>query len=169
MYTEDDAPDADDLYGRSKLLGEVGGPNCLTLRTSLVGRELGTTHRLVEWFLSNRGGCVRGYTGAIFSGFPTLILADIIADVIERHPDLSGICHVSSEPISKYQLLCLLRDAYGVPIEIEPSPNVTVDRSLDSTRFRAATRYVPPSWVNMVQAMDSDPTPYEAWRQGHGS
>ncbi len=169
MYTEDDIPDADDLYGRSKLLGELTGPDCLTLRTSIVGRELQTTHSLVEWFLSNHGRSVRGYTNAIFSGFPSLTLANIIADIINREPDLSGLYHVSSEPVSKYQLLCLLRDTWRIPIEIEPSPHVTVDRSLDSRRFRAATGYVPPLWPEMVQAMADDTTAYEEWRRAGAS
>lgn len=169
MYSENDVPDAEDLYGRSKLLGEVSSPNCLTLRTSVIGRELGTTNGLVEWFLSNQGGRVQGYTNAIYTGFPTLILAQIIADVIERYPDLSGLYHVSSKPISKYELLCLLRDAYQVSIEIEPFPNVCIDRSLDSSRFRAATGFVPQPWPEMVQAMATDLTLYEAWRQTHGS
>ena len=160
MYTENEVSDAEDLYGRSKFLGEVSGPNCLTLRTSIIGRELGSANGLVEWFLSNRGGRVQGYTSAIYTGFPTLSLAQIIADVIERHPDLFGLYHVSSEPISKYELLYLLRETYQVPIEIEPFPDVCVDRSLDSSRFWAATGFAPPSWPKMVQAMATDPTPY---------
>ncbi len=169
MYTEDDVPDAEDLYGRTKLLGEVDGADILTLRTSLIGRELQTSNGLVEWFLSNRDQRVQGYTNAIFSGFPTMVLANIIADVIERHPDLSGVYHVSSAPISKHQLICLLRDALRVPIEIDPSPAVSVDRSLDSSRFRTTTGYVPPSWAAMVNAMTRDPAPYDAWRQTRAS
>jgi len=169
MYSEEDMPDAEDLYGRSKLLGEIGGPECLTLRTSLIGRELESTSGLVEWFLSNRGRRVQGYTNAIFSGLSTLALASIIADVIERHPDLSDIYHVSSEPISKYQLLCLLREAFQIPIEIEPVPHHNIDRSLNSHRFRSATGHIAPPWAEMVEAMAKDPTPYEAWRRGSGS
>jgi dTDP-4-dehydrorhamnose reductase len=169
MYTEDDAPDADDVYGRTKLLGEVDGPDTLTLRTSLIGRELATTHGLVEWFLSNRGQRVPGYTNAIFSGFPALILAEIIAEISERRRPLSGVYHVSSEPVSKYQLLIMLRDAFQVPIEIEAFPHVSVDRSLDSSRFRAVTEYEPPSWAAMVNAMAKDPAPYDAWRQTRDS
>ena len=165
MYTEDDVPDPEDLYGRSKLLGEVSGSHCLTLRTSFIGRELVYSHGLVEWFLSNRGRRIQGYTGAIFNGFPTLILAQILADVIDRRSDLSGVYHVSTEPISKYRLLCLLREAFQVPVEIEPFPDVSVDRSLDSTRFRAVTGFVPLSWEEMVQTMANDPTPYDVWRQ----
>ncbi len=169
MYTEEDVPDPLDLYDRSKLLGEVNGPACLTLRSSFIGRELGTTYGLVEWFLSNRGRSVPGYTNAIFSGFPTLIMAGIIAEVIERQPDLSGLYHISSEPTSKFQLLCLLRDAFQVPIEIEPFPSVCIDRSLDSSRFRTETGFVPSSWPEMLKEMVADPTPYEAWRRPHAS
>jgi dTDP-4-dehydrorhamnose reductase len=164
MYTENEVSDAEDLYGRSKFLGEVSGPNCLTLRTSIIGRELGTTSGLVEWFLSSRNGRVQGYSRAIYSGFPTLALAQIIVDLLEQHPDLSGLYHVSSEPIDKYNLLCLLRETYQVPIEIDPFPGVCIDRSLDSSRFQAATNFAPLPWLEMVQAMVEDPTPYDEWR-----
>lgn len=163
-YTEDDPPDPEDQYGRSKLLGELNRPFCLTLRTSMIGRELDTTIGLLEWFLSNRGGRVKGYTQAIYSGFPTLTLAHIIADLIAHHPHLSGIYHVSSAPISKFDLLCLLRKAYQAPIEIEPSAEVHCDRSLISARFQAATGFVPPSWTSLVEELAADPIPYDEWR-----
>lgn len=169
MYTEDDVADAEDLYGRSKFLGEVGGPGCLTLRTSIIGRELQSTNGLVEWFLSNQGGRVRGYTRAIYSGFTTLALAEIIANIIEHYPELSGIYHVSSEPINKHDLLCLLRDAFRMQVVIEPYPEVCIDRSLDSSRFRAATNFTPPPWPDMIRAMVEDPTPYDEWRASNGS
>jgi len=169
MYTEDDVSDAEDLYGRSKFLGEVRGKGCLTLRTSIIGRELQTTNGLVEWFLSNRGGKVSGYTQAIYSGLTTLALAELIANVVEHHPELSGVYHVSSEPITKYNLLRLLRDAFGVQVEIEPCPEVCIDRSLNSTRFRAATNFTPPTWADMIQAIAEDPTPYDGWRNSNGT
>src|SRR5687767_1481539 len=100
-YREDDVADAADIYGRSKLLGEVTGSNCLTLRTSMIGRELATSHSLVEWFLSNRHGRVEGYAGAIYTGFPTIVLAEIIGDLITDHASLAGLYHVASDPISK--------------------------------------------------------------------
>lgn len=163
-YTETDVSDAEDLYGKSKNLGEISAPNCLTLRTSIIGRELRTAHSLVEWFLSNRGGKVKGFTEAVFSGFPTVVLADIISDLIENHKNLQGLYHVSSEPISKFDLLCLLKKFYKVPVEIEPSEDFKIDRSLDSTRFRAATKFKPPGWENMVEKMVRDPTPYDSFR-----
>jgi dTDP-4-dehydrorhamnose reductase len=164
MYTEDDVADAEDLYGRTKYLGEVSEPGSLTIRTSIIGRELTTSNSLVEWFLSNKGGSVRGFRQAIYSGFPTIVLADIIANVIERFPDLYGLYQVSSDPISKHDLLCLMRDAYGVDIQIEPDDSLKIDRSLDSTRFRQAVDYTPPGWPELANTLVSDPLPYQNWR-----
>ena len=164
-YTEEDISDAEDVYGKSKNLGEVVAENCLTIRTSIIGRELETAHSLVEWFLSNRGGKVRGFTKAIYSGFPTVVLTGIIADLIEKHKDLSGLYHVSSEAIDKYRLLRLVREAYNLDIEIEPDDDFRIDRSLDSSKFRAATGFVPDAWEEMIKKMADDSFPYEAVRK----
>jgi dTDP-4-dehydrorhamnose reductase len=164
-YTEADVSDAEDLYGRSKFLGEVSAEGCLTLRTSIIGRELDSAHSLVEWFLSNRGGSVRGFRRAIYSGLPTITMAHLIGDLIAHHPELSGVYQVSSDPINKYDLLGLIRDAYRVEIEIEPDDDFVLDRSLDSTRFREATGYAPPTWHALVNEMAADATPYEEIRK----
>jgi dTDP-4-dehydrorhamnose reductase len=163
-YTEDSVSDAEDLYGRSKYLGEVGGPGCLTLRTSIIGRELNTTSGLVEWFLSQRGKKVQGYARAVYTGLTTLALASVIADLIENYPALSGLYQVSSEPISKFDLLELVRMAFRLPVEIQPTDAVVIDRSLNSARFRSAIHWTPPAWPAMIAELAADPTPYEAWR-----
>jgi len=164
-YVEDDTPDATDLYGRTKFLGEVNGRDCLTLRTSIIGRELRASHGLVEWFLGQRGGRVQGYTKAIYTGLTTLTLARIIADVVEQHSALGGLYHVSSEPLTKYDLLCLLREMFRAAIEIEPHAGVRVDRSLDSGKFRATTGFLPPAWPQMLGQLADDAAPYELWRR----
>jgi len=163
-YSEEDLPDARDLYGLSKLLGEVEGANSLTIRTSIIGRELSTSHSIVEWFLAQRGQSVRGFTKAIYSGFPTLEMADIIASLITNQPSLTGIYHVSSEPISKYKLLTLLNKYFNAGITIEPSEDVVIDRSLDSTKFRNLTGFEPPRWEQMIERMAADRTPYDTFR-----
>jgi dTDP-4-dehydrorhamnose reductase len=160
-YTEEDISDAEDLYGKSKYLGEVSAPNCLTLRTSIIGRELRTSHSLVEWFLSNRGKRVKGFTEAIYSGFPTVILAGIISDLIENHKHLQGLYHVSSQPINKFDLLCLLKKFYKVPVDIEPFADFKIDRSLDSTKFRKETGFVPLQWQEMIEIMTRDSMLYD--------
>lgn len=160
MRTEDDVPDPTDLYGRSKCVGEVAGSNCLTLRTSIIGRELGSRNGLVEWFLGHREGVVPGYTRAIYTGLTTIALSRVIGDVLERYPALEGLYHVSSGPISKYDLLCLVREAFGVRVEIEADYQVALDRSLDGSRFRCATGLLPTPWPEMIGELAADPTPY---------
>jgi dTDP-4-dehydrorhamnose reductase len=158
MYKENDFADADDLYGRSKLLGEVDAANAITLRTSIIGRELGGSHALVDWFLSQRGR-VRGFTRAVFSGLTTDELTRVVLHHILPRPDLTGLWQVSVAPITKHDLLGLLRDAYGLDTEIVPDASLVLDRSLDSTRFRAATGYVPPEWPAMIAAMRAQGEP----------
>lgn len=163
-YRETDPPDARDLYGRTKQLGELAGPGLLTLRTSIVGRELSGSSGLLEWFLAQRGGRVHGYTTARFSGLSTSALAGLLGKVIEHHPDLSGVYHVASTPISKYDLLVRFNQAFRAGVEIEPSDALRIDRSLDGSRFTAATGLTCGSWDAMVAALAADPTPYDQWR-----
>ncbi len=149
MYREDDVADAEDTYGRTKLLGEVTGPNCLTLRTSIVGRELARKRGLLEWFLAQQQ-TVKGFKKAIFSGFSTAEFSGIIRMLLERFPDASGLYHVSSEPIDKYTLLHLFRERFKKTIEIVPDDTFVIDRSLDSSKFRETFGYMPPSWRKMA-------------------
>jgi dTDP-4-dehydrorhamnose reductase len=164
-YTEEDVSNATDVYGKSKNLGEIVGANCLTLRTSIIGRELQTSHSLVEWFLSSRGKKIKGFSNAIYSGFPTIVLADIIADLIHNHKDLAGLYHVSGEPINKLELLKLLNKEYRAEVEIEPFDDFRIDRSLDSSKFRQEIGFSPASWEKMIERMANDPTPYQKWRK----
>jgi dTDP-4-dehydrorhamnose reductase len=164
-YREGDPPDAEDLYGRTKLLGEVSAPGTLTLRTSMIGRELTTAHGLLEWFLSERGRAVRGYRQAVFSGPTSNEIARLIADVLERFPDLTGVYHVSADPIDKYDLLCRLNVAFRAQIRVEPADDVRIDRSLDSSAVRMATGWTAPPWDDMIAELHTDPTPYDKWRR----
>jgi dTDP-4-dehydrorhamnose reductase len=162
-YVESDESDAEDLYGRSKFLGEVAyPPHSITLRTSIIGHELRTRLGLIEWFLSHQDGeTVNGYTRAIFSGFTTDELSRLILNYVIPHPELTGLYHVSSDPISKCDLLQITRDAYDRNINILPDDQVIIDRSLDSTRFRQATGYQPPSWPEMIREMAENSTLYQ--------
>lgn len=155
-YLESDSPDPVDLYGRTKLLGELGNaPHELTLRTSYIGNEFESTNGLLEWFLAQNGP-ISGYTKAIYSGLPTVILADLIRDQVLKMPQLHGLYHVSSSPISKYNLLNLVATVFEKNIIINPDDRFTIDRSLDSTRFKDATRFVAPSWERMIEKMYQD-------------
>jgi len=157
-YSESDLPDATDLYGRSKLLGElVDYDNAVTLRTSIIGRELSTSHSLVDWFLEQRG-TVQGFSRAIFSGLPACELAAVMRDVVLPRTTLKGLYHVSAAPISKLELLRLIADQYGLGTELVPNDDIKIDRSLDSSRFAAETGYIAPAWPELVRRMhDADP------------
>lgn len=160
-YKEKDIPNATDLYGRSKQLGEITEGNVLTIRTSFIGRELKTKNSLVEWFLSNKGKTVKGYSNAIFSGFPTIVFAGILENILQNHPDLKGLYHISSDPIDKFELLTLIKNEYDVNIEIVNFADFKIDRSLDSSKFREITGLQPQSWDKMVKIMANDNDFYE--------
>lgn len=154
-YTEVDVPDADDVYGISKFLGEVDAPHAITLRTSIIGHELQSGSGLLEWFLSQQGEC-RCFTRAIFSGFPTIVLADMIRDVVIPRPDLCGIYHVATRPISKFDLLLLVAERYGKRIKLVADDRPAPDRSLVADRFERLTGYKPPDWPALVDRMYRD-------------
>lgn len=165
-YTEADLPDAVDLYGRTKLLGELDQRHCLTLRTSIIGWELKQRAGLLEWFAAQRGRMIKGYRRAIYTGLSTATLAGLIGDIIETRPDLTGLYQVASQPISKYDLLLRLRDALGwTDIVIEPHDQFYCDRSLVGTRFEVATRWQAPAWEEMITGLAAEWATYESWRK----
>lgn len=161
-YSEIDTPDPIDLYGRTKLLGELNRPGCLTLRTSIIGWQLDNFSSLLSWFALQRGKRIKGYQKAIYSGFSTMVMANLIGDILLTRPDLNGLYQVASEPISKFDMLVSLRDKLGwIDIEIEPDSNFYCDRSLVGSRFNAATGWRPPSWDNMLSGIAEEWPVYE--------
>jgi len=162
-YVEEDPPDAEDLYGKTKFLGEAAVANALTLRTSIIGREL-TEHRsLLDWFLAQNHQTVRGYRRVIYSGVTTNHLAELVASIIQRHPGLNGLYQVASEPISKHDLLHLLREAYQLDVRIEPDDLEVSDRSMRCDKLHEAIAYKCPPWPVLARQLVEDNTPYEKW------
>lgn len=151
LYRESDIPDATDLYGKSKLLGEVDYGSHLTLRTSIIGHELGSSLSLVDWFLS-QGGVVRGYKKAIFSGMPTIYVAEFLKDHVFGNK-LAGLYHLSVDPIDKHSLLQLINHAYLMERDIIPCDDLIIDRSLNSDALRAATGFNPLPWTKLINKM----------------
>lgn len=153
MYTEDDVSDAQDLYGKSKYLGELHDlKHAITLRTSIIGHGITRNSSLIDWFLA-QDTAVKGYEEVVFSGLPTVELAKVIRDHVLPRPELHGLYHVSAQAIDKCKLLRLVAQVYGKQIDIVPDRQQRLDRSLDSTRFRTATGYVPPAWPDLLQSM----------------
>ena len=152
-YSESDPPDATDIYGLTKLLGEVAGPGLVTLRTSIIGHELasGARHSLLEWFLA-QSEC-KGYRQAIFSGLPTVVLSQVVRDHVIPNADLAGLYHVGARPIDKDSLLQLIAKAYGRNTIITPDDEVRIDRSLNVERFATTTGYRSPEWPELIETM----------------
>ena len=152
-YRESDVPDATDLYGRSKLLGEVTeNPRVLTVRTSIIGWQIGLQNSLIGWFAAHRNDSgLRGFRKAVFSGLSTTLLAEVARDFVFDHPELFGLYHVSMASIDKYSLLKKLAESCGWSVDLTPIDVPCVDKSLNSTRFREATGWMPPSWDNVIE------------------
>lgn len=148
-YVETDIPDATDLYGRSKLLGELTEGNAVTLRTSMIGRELKRKKSLLEWFLAQKAP-VSGYLKAIFSGLTTAELSRVILRLITDYPDARGLYHLAGPAINKFDLLNLIKRHLGLSVAIQADARVSIDRSLDGTLFSKTFDYLPPSWEEMI-------------------
>jgi len=153
-YTEQDPSDTNDIYGNSKFLGETHEEHTLTIRTSIIGHELQSNNGLVEWFLLQKKQC-ECFSNAIFSGFPTVVLAQIIRDVIIPRPDLYGVYHIAAQPISKCALLRLIAKVYGISIDFISNDKLHIDRSLNSNLFEQETGFIPLNWEQLIKVMYS--------------
>jgi dTDP-4-dehydrorhamnose reductase len=165
-YDEGSPPDARDLYGITKMLGDLQVPCALTLRSSFIGREIFGGTELLEWFLAQKGTRVKGFCKALFTGLTTNRLAELVIELIEKYPSLNGLYHVSSEMVSKYELLNLMKEAYKTDVEIEPDDQFECRRNLNGDKFLEATGFHCPSWRQMMLDMAADQTPYDQWRAG---
>lgn len=154
-YIENSLPDATDLYGRSKLLGEVSYDNHLTLRTSIIGHELNSNVSLVDWFLTQTD-TIKGFSNAIFSGLPTCYIAEFLDRYVICDPNLSGMYHLSAEPIDKYSLLLLIKDKYNIALDVIDYPDFTIDRSLNSDSLRELINFQPPAWPDLIEKMNDE-------------
>ena len=151
-YSEFDIPDPIDLYGQSKLLGEVTSMNSLSVRTSIIGHELKSKHSLLEWFLSQEG-VVKGYTKAIYSGLTTLELSIIFRDKILPKAKYTGLYHIAGQRISKYDLLETIAKVYDMQVHFLKDPSLVIDRSLNGNYFNSLYEYSPPNWDELIKSM----------------
>ena len=152
-YLDNDHKDAKDLYGLSKNLGEIKNDNTCTLRTSIIGPEIGLNKfGLLEWFLSQKVK-IQGYDKVIFSGLTTLELSKLISRCLFKKALYNQILNVSSKPISKYNLLKNIKKIFKKDIIIERSNKIKLNRSLNSKKFKKITGYKCPSWKKMINEM----------------
>ncbi len=149
-YKESDNPDPIDKYGESKLLGEINEGNSLTIRTSFIGPELFNKKSLFEWVKSQKNKEIDGFENAIYSGLTTLEFARIIEDIIDKHQNLNGIWQISSNPISKFDLIEMINKKFNLNITINRNSSFKCNRSLNSSKFKVETKIIVPSWENMI-------------------
>ena len=163
LYTEEDVPDATHAYGQTRLLGDVRADNTLVLRSSVIGRELAGHSSLLDWFLMQKGKTIKGFTRAIYSGLSSIETSRVVQMILEKAPLLAGLYHVASEPINKYDLLKLAKEAFHLDVTIHKEEGTSVDRSLNAEKFRAATGYIAPSWKSMMEELAAENEQYELW------
>lgn len=164
-YGENDAPDAEDLYGRSKALGELDYGRHLTLRTSIVGFEVTGHLGLVSWLFSQpRGTRLRGFRKAIYNGLTTGVLSRSLVAFASEPNAPTGLWHLASVPIDKYTLLSRLNATFDLGLLIEPDDSFVIDRSLDDSHLRERTGTIRPSWDDLINDLQRDwaAWPYEA-------
>ena len=148
-YSEDSIPDALDIYGKTKFLGELNEKNALTLRTSILGPEIRRFLGIYSWFINQKTD-VFGFDKAFFSGITSLELAKIIFHIIDHNYDLYGIYNLASEKISKFELLNIIKKIKKMNINIIKSDSEIYDRSLNNKKFRSVSEYKVPNWENMI-------------------
>lgn len=156
FYNEDSFTDSNDFYGRSKALGEINSSNTLTLRSSMIGRELENKTELLEWFLSNKNGVVSGYSKAFYSGITTNLMADFVSKIIEYFPNMNGIYNVSSEKITKLELLKLFNEYFKTNITIIPNDLYTTNKVLNSDKFYKKTGFKRQNWHELIKDLEND-------------
>jgi dTDP-4-dehydrorhamnose reductase len=156
-YNETDATDPQDIYGKSKALGEISGPGCVTIRSSIIGPELDSHLGLFEWLCLQKGKSVKGYRKALYTGFTTTAMSNVLLMLIEKFPEMTGIWNVASDPISKYDILCKINDVLNLGIKIDADETYAVNRTLDGRKFQTATGFTPPSWDEMIRQFAEDP------------
>lgn len=156
-YTEASPTTGKDSYGQTKALGEIHYDHTLTIRSSFVGRELAVYSELLDWFLQQRGKTIKGFTQAWYTGISTLEMARIVGDIIEGHPDLNGLYQLSTEqPVSKYDLLCMAKDAFNFDVEIVPDHSFEIKPTLNGSLLRSKIKVALPSWPEMMHHLAAE-------------
>lgn len=144
------------VYAESKSHGEPS--TCLTLRTSIIGRELETGTSLLEWFLRQKGAGITGYRGHLWNGITAREFAKICDRIMSNSAQFphAGIYHLFSTTITKYDMLLAFRDLYNVDCKIIPDNSVAVNRTL-STVYRLNDELNIPPFLEMLTHLRKTP------------
>jgi dTDP-4-dehydrorhamnose reductase len=155
-YKDDDVPDARDIYGLTKAAGEINNSKNLTIRSSMIGREVYNHTELFEWLFHMKNNSIEGFSNVIYSGITNVRMAKIIQYILKNKINLSGIYNISSEPISKYDLLVKLSEAFNLNVEIEKNKYNKSNKVLISKKFTEITGMCPPNWDDLISEFKDD-------------
>jgi dTDP-4-dehydrorhamnose reductase len=162
-YTEESLTTAEDLYGRTKALGEIRYKHTLTIRSSFIGQELFERTELLEWVLAQDGKQIKGFKNALYSGVSTNFMAKTVNDIITNHTQLSSLYHLGLEvPISKYDLICLVKKAFGLNIDIIPEIDYVHRPTLNTAKLKNDMGVKVPSWEEMMEELAKDEIFYKS-------
>lgn len=149
-YKDFDLPDSNDYYGKSKGKGEIDSLHTITLRSSMIGREIYNKSELLEWVISNKSKQIKGYYNVIYSGVTTLWMSKVLIEIIKNYPNLHGIYNISSPPISKFELITKINHYFKLNIDIVKDYSYSSNKSLNSDRFFSKTKFKKPNWDEML-------------------
>jgi len=156
-YDEDSPTTGKDAYGLTKAMGEIRYDHCLTIRSSFIGQELLGKSELLEWFLNQKSPTIKGFTKAFYSGVSTIYMCKVVADIIKNYPDISDLHTLARPtPISKYDLLCLAKEAYGSDVEIIPDDSFEIMPTLNGSKLAKKMNLEVPSWKEMMHELASE-------------
>lgn len=153
-YTEKSLTTAEDIYGRTKALGEINYSHTLTIRSSFIGQELFDKTELLDWFLAQNGKQIKGFKNTFYSGVSTIFMAHVVKNIISNFPNLSGLYQLAPDkPISKYELLCIAKGAFGVNVDIIPDDQHIHLPTLDASKLKQEINLTVPSWKEMMSEL----------------
>ena len=161
-YFDNSTPDADDIYGLSKSHGEVKSDNTLTIRCSIIGREIFNHTELFEWLYSMKNKKIEGYKNVIYSGVTSTWMGKTITHIIKNKIELNGIYNISSIPISKYDLLVKLSDIFNLNVDILLNSNIKSNKVLISKKFTEITGINSPNWNDLIVDFKADSDKFSA-------
>jgi len=156
-YTEVSITTAEDIYGKSKALGEINYNHCLTIRSSFIGQELFDKTELLDWFLTQNGKQIKGFKNTLYSGVSTIFMANVVKKIIMNFPNLSGLYQLAPDkPISKYDLLLIAKETFNIDVEIIPDYENVHRPTLDASKLKRKINLTVPSWETMMRELASN-------------
>lgn len=120
QYTEESPHDEQDIYGRSKSLGEPTG-DCMVLRTSIIGPEIHNNSSLIAWVQKQAANpndgptSINGYINHLWNGITTDTYGKVVQQIINNELWFPGLRHVHSpDTVNKFQLVSLIVKSFGL-------------------------------------------------------